>query len=73
MRQLLPVYLYEIDIVYSDEDEAFVATVPVMPFVGAHGETHEEALKMAKAAISAYLRKARKLNKPVPEPAATIR
>lgn len=49
---------YEIVIAYSDEDAAFVALVPAMPFIGAHGDTHEEALRMAKAAICASLRKA---------------
>lgn len=73
MRQLPLEDRYEINIDYSDEDAAFVALVPAMPFIGAHGDTHEEALHMAKAAIRASLRKAQERNKPVPEPVATFR
>jgi predicted RNase H-like HicB family nuclease len=59
---------YEIDIAWSDEDEAFVARIPELPFAGAHGDTLEEALAMAKSAIRAYLEVAEELGKPIPEP-----
>ena len=68
MRQLPLEDRYEIDIAYSVEDEAFVARVPDMPFAGGHGDTHEEALAMAKAAIRAYIETARESGKPIPEP-----
>ena len=59
---------YEIDITWSDEDEAFVARIPDLPFAGAHGATSEEALAMAKSAIRAYLEVAEDSGKPIPEP-----
>lgn len=68
MRQLPLEDRYEIDIAYSEEDGAFVARIPDMPFAGGHGETQEEALAMAKAAISAYIETARESGKPIPEP-----
>jgi predicted RNase H-like HicB family nuclease len=68
MRQLPLEDRYEIDIVYSEEDGAFVALIPDMPFAGGHGETQEEALAMAKAAIGAYIETARESGKPIPEP-----
>ena len=42
---------YEIRIRWSDEDGVFVARIPDMPFAGAHGDTHEEALANAKEAF----------------------
>ncbi len=64
---------YEIDIAWSDEDGAFVARIPELPFVGAHGDTHEEALAQAKEAIRLYVDTARELGKPIPEPVASTR
>ena len=64
---------YEIDIAWSDEDGAFVARIPQMPYAGAHGDTHEEALAEAKEAIRLYIETARELGKPIPEPVASAR
>ena len=61
---------YEIDIAWSDEDDVFVARIPAMPFTGAHGDSHEEALASAKEAIRLYLKTAREFGKPIPEPIA---
>ena len=68
MRQLPLEDRYEIDIVYSEEDGAFVARIPDMPFAGGHGDTQEEALAMAKVAIRAYIETAKETGKPIPEP-----
>jgi predicted RNase H-like HicB family nuclease len=59
---------YEIIIYWSEEDDAFVADVPELPGCMAHGNTHESALKNAKAAIRLWIRTARKFNDRVPEP-----
>ena len=64
---------YEIDIAWSDEDGVFVARIPQMPYAGAHGDTHEEALAEAKEAIRLYLETARELGKPMPDPAVSAR
>lgn len=63
---------YEINVDYSEEDGAFVALVPAMPFVGGHGDTSEEALAMAKSAIRTYIETAQELGKPIPEPTIGI-
>ena len=68
MRQLPLEDRYEIDIAYSVEDDAFVARIPDLPFAGGHGDTQEEALAMAKAAIRAYIETARETGKQIPEP-----
>lgn len=63
---------YSIDVDYSPEDEAFVAVVPDMPYMGAHGDTEEEAWYSAKEAIRAYEEVAAKRGKPLPEPKAVV-
>lgn len=67
-RELPPEERYEIDISWSDEDDAFVAVIPDMPYAGGHGETTTEALAMAKEAIRSYVENARETGEPIPQP-----
>ena len=60
---------YETIIYWSDEDQAFVVDVPQLPGCMAHGNTQEEALKNANAAIQLWIDTAREFGDPVPEPA----
>ena len=60
---------YETIIYWSDEDQAFVADVPQLPGCMAHGNTQEEALKNANAAIQLWIDTAKEFGDPVPEPA----
>jgi predicted RNase H-like HicB family nuclease len=59
---------YEIIIYWSDEDQAFVAEVPELPGCMAHGNTHEETLSNAKAAMQLWIETARECGDPIPEP-----
>ncbi|HEX2204877.1 MAG TPA: type II toxin-antitoxin system HicB family antitoxin [Longimicrobium sp.] len=59
---------YEVDIYWSDDDEAFIADVPELPGCMAHGDTREEALANAQEAIDLWIRVARKRGREVPEP-----
>ena len=59
---------YEIIILWSDEDAAFVADVPELPGCMAHGATHAEALGNAEQAIELWLETARDLGRPIPQP-----
>jgi predicted RNase H-like HicB family nuclease len=59
---------YEIDLFWSDEDQAFLAEVPDLPGCMAHGRTHEEALAEAQVAIEGWLELARESGQPVAEP-----
>lgn len=59
---------YEIIIFWSNEDQAFVAEVPELPGCMAHGNTHEEALASAKAAMQIWGDTARDCGDTVPEP-----
>jgi len=46
---------YAIEIIYSDEDEGFIAVVPELPGCSAFGVTEEEALREVKVAVSLWL------------------
>ena len=59
---------YEIDLFWSDEDQAFLAEVPDLPGCMAHGDTHEEALAEIQVAITLWLEVCREDGQPVPEP-----
>ena len=59
---------YEIDIFYSEEDEAYIADVPELPYCSAWGESYEQALSQVKVSIQGHLRVAREHGDPIPEP-----
>jgi uncharacterized alkaline shock family protein YloU/predicted RNase H-like HicB family nuclease len=59
---------YKIDVDWSDEDGAFVALIPDLPYAGGHGDSESEALSEARASIETYLELAEKLEKPIPRP-----
>ena len=59
---------YEIIILGSDEDKAFVADVPELPGCVAHGPSQCEALRNAKEAVQLWVDTARESGLPVPEP-----
>ena len=58
----------EIIILWSDEDNAFVADVPELPGCMAHGDTHESALAAVKEALSLWLETAHATDRVVPQP-----
>ena len=45
-----------------------MAEVPELPGCTAHGNTHEEALANAKAAMQLWIDTAREFGDPIPEP-----
>jgi predicted RNase H-like HicB family nuclease len=61
---------YEIDICWSEDDDAYVAVVPDLPYCSAWGDTYEEALEQAKVAIEGHLEIRRETGRPIPEPGA---
>ena len=62
-------YQYALVIWYSEEDEAYLVDVPELPGCMADGETIEEAIHAAQAAIQMWVEAARKLGRPVPRSA----
>ena len=59
---------YEIILCWSNEDQAFIAEVPELPGCMAHGNDQETALRKAKDAIRLWIKRAQKLEWPVPLP-----
>ena len=59
---------YEAIIFWSPDDEAYLALVPDLPGCLTHGDTREEAVRMAENAIEGWLSVARESGDPVPEP-----
>lgn len=59
---------YEIDIFWSDEDEAFIANVPELPFCSAWGDSYEEALREVRVAVDLHLETLREDGHPIPDP-----
>ncbi|HLL73829.1 MAG TPA: toxin-antitoxin system HicB family antitoxin [Pyrinomonadaceae bacterium] len=59
---------YPFNIVWSEEDEEFVATCPAFPGLSALGETEEEALAEAKVALRLFIETCKEKGIPLPEP-----
>ncbi len=59
---------YHINILYSDEDEGYIADIPDLKFCSAYGATPDEALKNIMEAKKAWLEAAKKNKKPIPKP-----
>ena len=53
---------------WSDEDAAYVVTVPELPGCITHGATQAEAIRQAQDAIATWLEGARTAGDPVPPP-----
>lgn len=59
---------YEIILYWSQDDEAFLATVPELHGCMADGATYQEALAHVEVIIDEWLETARTLGRPIPEP-----
>ncbi len=59
---------YSINLMWSDEDDCYIATIPELPGLSSHGETTEEALEQAKLAAKGYIEILAEDGDPIPEP-----
>lgn len=59
---------YHINILYSEEDNGYIADIPDLKYCSAFGETPDKALKNVIEAKKAWLETARKNKKPIPKP-----
>lgn len=59
---------HPIEVFWSDEDDAWVADVPDLPFCTAHGPTPHEAVAAVEVAAEAWIEGARATGRPTPEP-----
>lgn len=59
---------YPIEVFWSEEDHAWIADVPDLPFCTAHGPTPHEAVAEVEVAAEAWLESARATGRPIPAP-----
>lgn len=59
---------YLVKIHWSEEDQAYIATVPALPGCISHGDTYPEAAVMIEEAAELWLEMSRKYGDPIPEP-----
>ena len=62
---------YSVFIVWSEEDEVYLAETPELPGCVADGKTHAEALANLEQIRAEWLETARELKRPVPPPVST--
>ncbi|HET6314165.1 MAG TPA: type II toxin-antitoxin system HicB family antitoxin [Chloroflexia bacterium] len=63
-----PYARYSMIIEWSNEDEAYIVTVPELPGCVTHGNTYEEAVRQGQDAIEGWIDVAQELGRPVPAP-----
>ena len=59
---------YSINLIWSDEDKGYIATVPEFKNLSAFGETPDSALKEAQIAIEGYIKTIQESGDEMPEP-----
>lgn len=59
---------YSMIIEWSDEDNAFIVTVPELSGCRTHGATYEEAVRQGQDAIESWIDAARANGNPIPAP-----
>jgi predicted RNase H-like HicB family nuclease len=61
-------YKYSINVVWSDEDECYIATIPEFSGLSAFGDTQEDAIQEALVALEGFVEVYREDNVPLPIP-----
>ena len=59
---------YPIEVFWSDEDEGFIAIAPDLAGSSAWGKTEHEAIKELHTAIELWIKAAKKVGNPIPQP-----
>jgi predicted RNase H-like HicB family nuclease len=59
---------YSMVIAWSDEDGAYIVTVPELPGCVTHGATYEEAVRQGQDAIDSWIDACKARGNPVPQP-----
>ena len=59
---------YHINVLYSEEDECYVADIPDLQYCSAFGESPEEALAEVRKAMAVWIESAREEGKPITAP-----
>lgn len=61
-------FKYSINLIFSEEDGGYIATIPEFPGLSAFGATPEEAAKEAKIAAEGFMDVYREDGMAIPEP-----
>ncbi len=59
---------YKLIIYWRKDDESFVVEVPELPGCMADGQTYAHAVANTEVVIDEWIKNARKLGRPIPEP-----
>ncbi|MGH2459693.1 MAG: type II toxin-antitoxin system HicB family antitoxin [Chloroflexota bacterium] len=59
---------YSMVMEWSDDDQAFIVTVPELPGCRTHGRTYEDAVRQGQDAIESWLDAQRSTGRPIPPP-----
>lgn len=59
---------YSMIIQWSDEDHAYLVTVPELPGCVTHGATYEQAVRQGQDAIESWIDANRAWGRPIPAP-----
>jgi predicted RNase H-like HicB family nuclease len=59
---------FSMRIEWSDEDQAFIVTVPELPGCRTHGSTYDEAVRQGRDAIESWIDARRASGRPIPAP-----
>ena len=63
---------YSMEIIWSDEDQAYIVTVPELPGCRTHGRTYEKAVQQGKDAIRSWIEASQAWGDPIPPPRKLI-
>ena len=63
---------YSMIIQWSDEDQAYIVTVPELPGCRTHGETYVEAVQQGQDAIESWIEANQAWGRPIPAPRTTM-
>ncbi|BAY18770.1 hypothetical protein NIES21_46230 [Anabaenopsis circularis NIES-21] len=59
---------YEINLYWSEEDQAFIAEVPELPGCAADGKTYQEALQNVEVIMQEWIETAQDKGRSIPQP-----
>ena len=64
---------YELILLWSEEDQAFIAEVPELPGCMADGASYAEAVANAEKVIQEWIQTAQEMGRPIPTPRGRLR
>ncbi len=63
---------YSMVIEWSEEDKAYIVTVPELPSCRTHGATYEDAVRQGQDAIASWIAACKASGPPIPRPRVCV-